>query len=103
MDTEAPAEERPTRYIVDLDREDRRVLPKGTNLEGVRRFERFDNSSCVGSFRELVAELRVLNGNRAGELIEVTVESGYDDGPPIWSGLPDWLAVAEPEPVENGR
>ncbi len=67
-------------------------LSAGTRLAEVRRFEHFDNQGCIPTIRSQLVELRVLDGERAGEVITEVLEQGYEDRP-LWSGAPPpWFA-----------
>lgn len=73
-------------------------LARGTRLLEVRQFEHWDHQGCIPSIRTLLVEFRVLDGERAGEVISEVLEQGYEDDPP-WSGpRPDWFAREHPLP-----
>lgn len=83
----------PRRYVVTIDR-GARFLPMGTLLEELRRFEGWDHHGCIDPIRSVVAEMLVLDGPRAGETVEVVLQSGYEYDPPFPFSGPDWLGVA---------
>jgi hypothetical protein len=69
---------------------DPRRLPMGTLLEEARRFEAWDNHGCIDPIRSIVAEMRVMDGPRVGEVVQITLESGYEYDPPFWTAT--WVA-----------
>ena len=83
----------PRRYVVTLDRGDQ-SLPVGTQLLEVRRFEGWDHHGCIPSIRSVVAEMLVVDGPRAGDTVEVVLQSGYEYDPPFPFSGPAWLGVA---------
>jgi hypothetical protein len=59
-------------------------LATGTLLEERRRFEDWNHHGCIDSVRSVVGEMNIVNGPRAGEVVEVTLESSYEYDPPFW-------------------
>jgi hypothetical protein len=86
------------RFVVTDDR-GRGRLSADTLLEEVGRFEAREHHGCIDSIRSVVADLRVLEGERAGELIRVVLSAAYscESAPRDWR--PGWL----PEVAENPR
>jgi hypothetical protein len=76
--------------FVVVDDENHARLPIGTRLEEVRRFERWEYPHCIPTIRSLVIELKVLDGQQSGALIDEVLAQGYEDRPP-WSDWPNWL------------
>ena len=76
-------------FVVTQDRGDRH-LPPGTRLREERTFEAWDHQGSIESIRTVVADMRVLDGERAGEVVQVALESGRPGEEPIWRA--DWLA-----------
>jgi hypothetical protein len=66
-------------------------LSVGDMLVEIRRFEGWDHQGCIDSVRSIMAEMRILIGPRAGESVEITLESGYEYDPPFPSSRPTWL------------
>ena len=69
---------------------DARRLPTGTLLQEISRFEGWDHQGCIPSIRSIVAEMRVIDSPRAGEVVQITLESGYENDPPFWKAT--WVA-----------
>lgn len=86
----SPNGARARRYMVTADTEGRE-LPVGTMLMELRLFEGWDHHGCIDSIRSIVAEMRIDTGTRAGECVEITLESGYAHDPPFPSSRPTWL------------
>jgi hypothetical protein len=59
-------------------------LAIGTLLEERRRFEGWDHQGCIDSVRSVVGEMNIVDGPRAGEVVEVALESSYEYDPPFW-------------------
>ena len=79
------------RYLVTVE-QGRLSLPAGTLLEEVRRFEDWQHPACIDAqTRILVAELRILQGPRAGESVLVDLEAGWDGQEPFPGSRPTWL------------
>jgi hypothetical protein len=66
-------------------------LTAGTRLAEVRRFEVWEHHGCIPSIRIIGAELRVLDGPRSGEVVEVYLECGYEYDPPWPASRQNWL------------
>jgi hypothetical protein len=81
----------PRRFVVTVSRGGGH-LPAGTTLEEIDRVEHWDHHGCIDSARTTIAVLRILEGDRLGEVIRV----------PRSPDLETWLAslaLAEADPV----
>ena len=67
-------------------------LPVQTRLQVVRQHEKWTHHGCIPSIRDVMLEAQVLDGPRSGEVVDILLEWGYEDGPP-W-GVASWLVEA---------
>jgi len=72
-------------------------LAPGTVVEEVRRFERWDHQGCVESSFFVVAEMRVVGGPRAGEVVEVFLGAGWEHEFDASAAAPEWLSAPSRE------
>ena len=82
------------RYVV-VGPPNRYHLHVGTLLEERRRFEGWDYQGCIDPVCSIVAVMSVVSGPRAGEMVEITLESGYEHEPPFSKAA--WLVAVPNE------
>jgi hypothetical protein len=72
--------------------DDHAPLAPGTVVEEIRRLERWDHQGCIESVFFSVAEMRVVGGSRAGEIVEVILGAGWEHEYDPRGTTPAWLA-----------
>jgi hypothetical protein len=67
-------------------------LSVGTHLEVVRRYEVWEHHGCIPSVRDVMVRARILDEPRRGEVVDLLLEWGYEDDPPVAAAT--WLVGA---------